>query len=91
MKFQTRRLAMFVAAMALVLVLALAGCAGRGGAGTGASNGAGSGNTGSGQTTTTNDVAALDSDVAAYAASLDQLSTDASLDLSAQDNENLIP
>lgn len=89
MKFQTRRLAMFVAAMALVLVLALAGCAGRGGAG--ASNGAGSGNTGSGQTTATNDVAALDSDVATYAASLDQLSTDASLDLSAQDNENLIP
>lgn len=89
MKFQTRRLAMFVAAMALVLVLVLAGCASRGG--TGADNGAGSGNTGSGQTATTNDVAALDSDVAAYAASLDQLSADASLDLSAQDNENLIP
>lgn len=87
MKYQTRRLAMFVAAMALVLVLA--GCASRGGAGAG--NGAGSGNTGSGQTATTNDVAALDSDVAAYAASLDQLSADASLDLSAQDNENLIP
>ncbi|HEX9069136.1 MAG TPA: hypothetical protein VF807_10230, partial [Ktedonobacterales bacterium] len=77
MKFQTRRLAVFVATMALVLVLALAGCAGRGGA----SNGAGSGNTGSSQTTATNDVAALDSDVAAYAAGLDQLSTDASLDL----------
>jgi hypothetical protein len=87
MKFQTRRLAMFVAAMALVLVLALAGCAGRGGA----SSGDGAGNAGSGQTATTNDVAALDSDVAAYAASLDQLSADASLDLSAQDNENLIP
>jgi hypothetical protein len=96
----TRRGAWVVAIVALVLVLVLAACGRGGNGGAGGPGGyGGSGATGStGETTSVQTSSAsadaviqTDADLNDIMATLDSVNLDASIDLSAQDNEGSVP